>query len=1035
MAAGAPKKFVPGGYRGARGPPTADQWNEFTDAEKDKRRGEEWMKRAYGWDVNARVDDKSPEFRWIGERTLGKGVGVFKRRTSRADYKRVVVKQVYGAEAKRLLKKDSDFLKTFHAITKGAWIDHIVKPVRYYAEDAGTGTDDTFDPVYVHEFAPETVARLYTEYCEEGNFDQWLENNYFSEYPSENDIWSTMDCLAKICMMLEHGDSRRSVRWGEDYFKSIVHLDIRPESIFCTKDIKQPDGQHSNLTKFMLGKFAKAEVIPLDYTDPKWMWYVRGRAAPEWATPEQKYPDMERRRIAAPCNIFGIGALIYYMIKREPVGDRAWNLAISNVPKDQKFGLYFGGDLITEPISTQQKYSKTLIRTVLQCLAYHPENRIDAYDLQKRTAAALAVTGLKNLPGGTLYNPGDPATAFEPKEKIQPNDHDTFQLNIQSKSCDPTSGIRQTIRARAETWLSNFWLFPDSKKSQQARDSQRLEYERQAEKERLDKAEEAKRKALADLEAKHAQKLEDAKKGYEKMLAAIEAQKVQDAAAIAAQLDPQALLPPPPTKRGRSPSPVDQKKRQRVTFSLPGEENIPKTPVVQDKSSQPIDVDSHKDNTAVQLKGKDKEKDTAADVSVSRPTSEVIPGTVAAPTSGIVPSSIPAISSGIIPGAIAAPISEIIPLIQPISSGIASGTIAARVSGITTSSIPPVSSGVASGTLAAAITGPALSPTTSTIVRTVPAALAAPVSEPPTISGTKVIQPDPEVARRRQRQQLEAENAKAEAKRREEKWRVIDEKAARARKLRQEKEEAELRQKRAREEAELQENIEYLRKRERARGGMISDEAKKTKNETRRLIAPSMGGAARALSSGISSNDTQPSAISEYDIYDKSELRRQWNEQIVDLEPLPNISDDSDDDIRAVAAAKPATRSHTSRLKSPSSSPEVISSGPIQRPAAAPARRQALRERLRAPPELKAKPKPKLKGKGKGKAELKGELKVHSEFCPLCGQGYSQSNACAKHIENRHSTFSGVRPIYHKPTPVEVQEEVDNWVRRQARGY
>lgn len=180
MAADAPRRFAPGGFRGVSQPPNPDDWSRLSDEAKDTKRGEEWMKRAYGWDVNA-DDSRPPYFRWVGEKILGKGVAVFKNGGVRShgigNYQRVVVKQVIGPEAKRSLKRESSILEGIFNDNEER-ILHLVSLIRAYHEDAGTGTDETFDPAYVHEFAPETVARSYTEYCEEGNFDDWLAQCY-----------------------------------------------------------------------------------------------------------------------------------------------------------------------------------------------------------------------------------------------------------------------------------------------------------------------------------------------------------------------------------------------------------------------------------------------------------------------------------------------------------------------------------------------------------------------------------------------------------------------------------------------------------------------------------------------------------------------------------------------------------------------------------------------------------------------------------------------------------------------------------------
>lgn len=177
MAAASSGRFRPGGLRGVREPPSEDEWSKFSEAEKEQKMGEEWMRRAYGWVSNS-ANDYDPESKWIGDRLLGKGVAVFKRMYKNSHgvigYERVVVKQASSTEGKRMLENESYFARLLEERELSNL--HIMSPE--YEEDVGTGADDTFDPVYVQEFAPETVARLYTRYCEEGNFNKWLENKY-----------------------------------------------------------------------------------------------------------------------------------------------------------------------------------------------------------------------------------------------------------------------------------------------------------------------------------------------------------------------------------------------------------------------------------------------------------------------------------------------------------------------------------------------------------------------------------------------------------------------------------------------------------------------------------------------------------------------------------------------------------------------------------------------------------------------------------------------------------------------------------------
>ncbi|KAF5869745.1 uncharacterized protein Bfra_010945 [Botrytis fragariae] len=606
MAAVTPNRFNPGGLRGVRKPPTTEEWEKFSDFEKDQKRGEEWMNRVYGWNINAAADTL-PISRWIPDKLLGKGIAVFKKGRTEDHghiirYQRVVVKQASSAQAKARLQNGASILDHVRE-PHGRDADHIILPTRPYEEDAGTGADDNFDPAYVYEFAPETVGRTYTTYYDQGNLNQWLENNFAEQYLSENDLWSVMGCMAKICMRLEHGHTEDANHRGREQYQSVVHLDIRPESIFCKMAVSRE--HDSTGTMFLLGKFENAAVVPSDPMDKIWMFRIRGRADPKWATPEQKYPGMEGRSIGTPCNIFGIGALLYYMITGRELGESAWNIGISDSPTDQGLKLHFGADLITEPIATQQEYSKTLIRTILQCLSYHPRDRIDAKELQALSGKALNLVDRQRLPGEVRYNPGDPAVILEPQEELQPNDYTPSDLSL--KVYKPPADQPETLRARADKWLKRFFLFPDSAKSQEAREKQRLEYERQVEMQRQAEAAEAARKQLLiDIEAAEAEEIrlqieeeeeEDrriAKQRAEKR-AKIAAEMARKRAAVSGKEGEQTLLPQNVRKRDRSPEPVEERSRKRARSASPVRANTPEIAAGHEDSAQPMDVDSNKD--------------------------------------------------------------------------------------------------------------------------------------------------------------------------------------------------------------------------------------------------------------------------------------------------------------------------------------------------------------------------------------------------------------------------------------------------------
>lgn len=300
---------------------------------------------------------------------------------------------------------------------------------------------------------------------------------------------------------------------------------------------------------------------------------------------------MEGRSIGSPCNIFGIGALLYYMIKAKPLGDHAWEIGMLDTPDDQDVKLYFGADLITDPLSLQQEYSMTLIRTILQCLAYSPDDRISATALLDKCTSVLGV--LDNpvvVNDGMQFNPGDPATVFEPQREAEPEEYRIPNLKVRAGSHKPPPESSETLRARAEKWLSSFWLYPENRKSREARERQILEYERRIEERRREverKAEEARRIVLADLAAREEQEALDLE-----LARLAEEGRARIAANKAARLGPLALLPTPSIKRDRSPDPSEAAQRKKPRPASPAPAKDPNPSEVQEIASPlPMDVD------------------------------------------------------------------------------------------------------------------------------------------------------------------------------------------------------------------------------------------------------------------------------------------------------------------------------------------------------------------------------------------------------------------------------------------------------------
>lgn len=371
-------------------------------------------------------------------------------------------------------------------------------------------------------------------------------------------------------------------------------------------------------------------MVPNNPSDENYMWQVHGRA--KWPTPvsffgdclriylltyvqEQVYSQMKGRSIDAPCNVFGIGAVLYYMMTSRRIDDRVWNIGFGT---DHPMTSHFGGDLISDPAVAQEEYSRTLIRTILRCLSYRPKDRITPLELAKICRAALLTTPahIARMEHTLRYEVGDPGNAFEPQLPVEPNNYLPLDLAAPGRPYQPPPGHHDTLHARARKWLRSWWIYPDSERSLKAREDQRIEYERQAEAERQRleaeaEAERQRREAEAEAEsqrqeaermrlhAKEDAELEEFMANIDRMKAERLAQSARRKAEIN-QGTPQLLLPPETNKRGRPPSPHDNINRKRSRpegFGEAGSAEVPKT-------NKPIDRDAGLPDLDLQPQGR-----------------------------------------------------------------------------------------------------------------------------------------------------------------------------------------------------------------------------------------------------------------------------------------------------------------------------------------------------------------------------------------------------------------------------------------------
>lgn len=173
---------------------------------------------------------------------------------------------------------------------------------------------------------------------------------------------------------------------------------------------------------------------------------------------------MKNRFYSTPANVFGIAAIVYFLMTKQQVRI-GQDMAYVGFPSSDSHStvasrtlvLTCGWSLLDDPtIKSRGIYSKTLIRTLLQCLAYSPHERMTAEQLLGVCTAGRFLC--KNMEEQYIYEDSQPVTNYWPEKVASsiPGYQDPKKL----LKYNPTHESIAEEKEREEMFLASFWVAP-----------------------------------------------------------------------------------------------------------------------------------------------------------------------------------------------------------------------------------------------------------------------------------------------------------------------------------------------------------------------------------------------------------------------------------------------------------------------------------------------------------------------------------------------------------------------------------------------
>ncbi|RAL66709.1 hypothetical protein DID88_007493 [Monilinia fructigena] len=387
--------------------PSPSDWESYTSSQRERKQAETWLELSETW-------DQWPGFApaWEGVRHLGKGgagsadlfrkIGCVEETEGMPGY--VVVKQAERSD--KDLLSESIFLQLFMEREDAACAEE------YRGYHEGEGVPRNMGGMF--EIGRENFRKRQKEGGEKDGI-----------VLEEKVIWDMFECLARACMMLEHGYEASEAGMAD---------------------------------------FGLSAHVPQDPQDPGWLAHVDDQITVGWGAPEQFFPQMSNRSYSTPANVFGIAAIIYHVMMKQQI-QIGQDIAYVGFPSNEPhvaitpLVLTCGRSLLdNSTINKSGIYSKTLVRTLLQCLAYSPEERMTARQLLDVCTKGRFV--LANLLEDYTYKSSQPVTNYWPERGAVPMGIPGYEDSKDLLKYYPTHQSIAEAKEREQRFLASFWVTP-----------------------------------------------------------------------------------------------------------------------------------------------------------------------------------------------------------------------------------------------------------------------------------------------------------------------------------------------------------------------------------------------------------------------------------------------------------------------------------------------------------------------------------------------------------------------------------------------
>ncbi|ESZ90277.1 hypothetical protein SBOR_9346 [Sclerotinia borealis F-4128] len=389
------------------GQPSPSDWESYIPSQREQKQAEAWRKLSETWEQWPGFDRS-----WEGVRHLGKGgagsaelfrkIGSAEGTQGMPEY--IVVKQPERSD--KDLLNESIFLQ----LLMDRNTPHVLKIYRGYHEGEAVPrhVGGMFD-IGRENFQKRrkmVASRIYLEFCEKGDAEKW-----------------TMDHVEPVSYLKKESSGvTEAIEIDKPIIKRSTSMLIHPNTF--------PISSSPNLSK------------------------------------EQFFPQMEDRSYSTPANVFGIAAIVYYVMTKQriEIGQGMAYVGFPSLDSDPSITpkppvLTCGRSLLDNPIINNSGiYSKTLIRTLLQCLAYSPNKRMTAKQLLDVCTKGRFL--FDSVLEKYIYESSQPTTNYWPDRAAAPKGISGYEDIKDFLNYYPTNESIAAAKEREERFLASFWVTP-----------------------------------------------------------------------------------------------------------------------------------------------------------------------------------------------------------------------------------------------------------------------------------------------------------------------------------------------------------------------------------------------------------------------------------------------------------------------------------------------------------------------------------------------------------------------------------------------